>query len=97
MEAVDSYLRQKHPAQTATWSSANVRGRCRLFPIHVTVRRYAQVWILRRNAHLMSTGCPRRAVRNSAQAAGTSLGESRRCASWPRGFPQDVLTAGRAW
>jgi hypothetical protein len=32
MEAVDGYLRQNHPAQTATWSSANVRGRCRLFP-----------------------------------------------------------------
>jgi WD40 repeat protein len=32
MEAVDGYLREKHPAQIATWSSANVRGRCRLFP-----------------------------------------------------------------
>jgi WD40 repeat protein len=32
METVDSYLRQTHQAQTATWSSANVRGRCRLFP-----------------------------------------------------------------
>ena len=31
MEAVDTYLRETHPQQTATWSSANVRGRCRLF------------------------------------------------------------------
>lgn len=32
MEGVDSYLRDGHPSQIATWSSANVRGRCRLFP-----------------------------------------------------------------
>jgi Caspase domain len=32
MESVDSYLRRNQPAQTATWSSANVQGRCRLFP-----------------------------------------------------------------
>jgi Caspase domain/WD domain, G-beta repeat len=57
MEAVDSYLRQKHPAQTATWSSANVRGRCRLFrnPRHrpevrpgldlETQRAFAEHWV----------------------------------------------------
>jgi hypothetical protein len=32
MESVHGYLRMKHPAQTATWSSVNVSGRCRLFP-----------------------------------------------------------------
>ena len=57
MEAVDSYLRQKHPAQTATWSSANVRGRCKLFrnPRHrsevrpgldlETQRAFAEHWV----------------------------------------------------
>jgi hypothetical protein len=32
MDTVDGYLRERHPKQTATWSSSNVRGRCRLFP-----------------------------------------------------------------
>ncbi|QPF89500.1 caspase family protein [Bradyrhizobium commune] len=32
MEAVDGYLSKHYPTQIASWSSANVRGRCRIFP-----------------------------------------------------------------